>query len=151
MLPLPGGARSLVLTEKSAVFSSPLVHRRQAPQPPASGRYCLFQPPMVVVFRKTQLWGDICCTDAFKLWRWRRLLRVPWTARRANQSILKEINPGISLEGMTLKRKLQSFEGYTRCENDYQYLLRDCVHAKSLPSCPTLTTLCRSGTSRNLI
>ena len=47
--------------------------------------------------------------DAFEPWCWRRLLRVPWTARRANQSILKEINPGISLEGMTLKRKLQSF------------------------------------------
>ena len=48
-------------------------------------------------------------TDAFKLWCWRRLLRVPWTARRSNQSILKEINPGISLEGMMLKRKLQYF------------------------------------------
>ena len=47
--------------------------------------------------------------DAFELWCWRRLLRVPWTARRSNQSILKEINPGISLEGMMLKLKLQSF------------------------------------------
>ena len=47
--------------------------------------------------------------DAFELWCWRRLLRVPWTARRSNQSILKEINPGISLEGMTLKLKLQYF------------------------------------------
>ena len=47
--------------------------------------------------------------DAFELWRWRRLLRVPWTARRSNQSILKEINPGISLEGMMLKLKLQYF------------------------------------------
>ena len=47
--------------------------------------------------------------DAFKLWCWRRLLRVPWTARRSNQSILKEINPGISLEGMMLKLKLQYF------------------------------------------
>ena len=45
--------------------------------------------------------------DAFELWCWRRLLRVPWTARRSNQSILKEINPGISLEGMILKLKLQ--------------------------------------------
>ena len=44
--------------------------------------------------------------DAFELWCWRRLLRVPWTARRSNQSILKEINPGISLEGMMLKLKL---------------------------------------------
>ena len=47
--------------------------------------------------------------DAFKLWCWRRLLRVPWTARRSNQSILKEIGPGISLEGMMLKLKLQYF------------------------------------------
>ena len=48
-------------------------------------------------------------TDAFELWCWRRLLRVPWNARRSNQSILKEINPGISLEGMMLKLKLQYF------------------------------------------
>ena len=47
--------------------------------------------------------------DAFELWCWRRLLRVPWTARRSNQSILKEISPGISLEGMMLKLKLQYF------------------------------------------
>ena len=47
--------------------------------------------------------------DAFELWSWRRLLRVPWTARRSNQSILKEISPGISLEGMMLKLKLQYF------------------------------------------
>ena len=47
--------------------------------------------------------------DAFELWCWRRLLRVPWTARRSNQSILKEIGPGISLEGLMLKLKLQYF------------------------------------------
>ena len=47
--------------------------------------------------------------DAFELWCWRRLLRVPWTARRFNQSILKEISPGCSLEGMMLKQKLQYF------------------------------------------
>ena len=47
--------------------------------------------------------------DAFELWCWRRLLRVPWTARRSNQSILKEINPGCSLEGLMLKLKLQYF------------------------------------------
>ena len=47
--------------------------------------------------------------DAFGLWCWRRLLRVPWTARRSNQSILKEINPGCSLEGLILKLKLQYF------------------------------------------
>ena len=48
-------------------------------------------------------------TDDFELWCWRRLLRVPWTAKRSNQSILKEISPGISLEGMMLKLKLQYF------------------------------------------
>ena len=47
--------------------------------------------------------------DSFKLWCWRRLLRVPWTARRSNQSILKEISPGYSLEGMMLKLKPQYF------------------------------------------
>ena len=52
--------------------------------------------------------------DAFELWCWRRLLRVPWTAKRSNQSILKEISPGISLEGMMLKLKLQFLA--TSCE-----------------------------------
>ena len=47
--------------------------------------------------------------DAFELWYWRRLLRVSWTAKRTNQSVLKEISPGISLEGMMLKLKLQYF------------------------------------------
>ena len=47
--------------------------------------------------------------EAFELWCWRRLLRVPWTARRSNQSILKEISPGITLEGLMLKLKLQYF------------------------------------------
>ena len=53
--------------------------------------------------KKAECWR----IDAFELWCWRRLLRVPWTARRSNQSILKEINPGISLEGMMLKLKLR--------------------------------------------
>ena len=55
--------------------------------------------------KKTECWK----IDAFELWCWRRLLRVPWTARRSNQSILKEISPGISLEGMMVKLKLQYF------------------------------------------
>ena len=55
--------------------------------------------------KKAQCWR----IDAFELWCWRRLLRVPWTARRSNQSILKEISPGCSLEGMMLKLKLQYF------------------------------------------
>ena len=52
--------------------------------------------------------------DAFELWCWRKLLRVPWTAKRSNQSILKEISPGISLEGMMLKLKLQYFGHFMR-------------------------------------
>ena len=55
--------------------------------------------------KKAECWR----IDAFELWCWRRLLRVPWTARRSNQFILKDISPGISLEGMTLKLKLQYF------------------------------------------
>ena len=55
--------------------------------------------------------------DAFELWYWRRLLRVPWTAKRSNQSILKEISPGISLEGMMLKLKLQYFGHLMRSVN----------------------------------
>ena len=57
--------------------------------------------------RKAECWK----IDAFELWCWRRLLRIPWTARRSNQSILKEISPGCSLEGLMLKLKLQYF-GY---------------------------------------
>ena len=53
--------------------------------------------------------ADCLRIDAFELWCWRRLLRVPWTARRSNQSILKEIGPGCSLEGLMLKLKLQYF------------------------------------------
>ena len=53
--------------------------------------------------------AEQCRIDAFELWCWRRLLRIPWTARRYNQSILKEISPGCSLEGLMLKLKLQYF------------------------------------------
>ena len=55
------------------------------------------------IIKKAEHWR----TDAFELWCWRRLLRIPWTARRSNQSILKEISPGYSLEGLMLKLKLQ--------------------------------------------
>ena len=61
--------------------------------------------------------------DAFEVWCWRRLLRVPWTARRSNQSILKEINPGISLEGMMLKLKLQYFGHLMRRVNSLEKTL----------------------------
>ena len=57
----------------------------------------------------SKLWEMVKHMDAFEMWCWRRLLRVPWTARRSNQSILREISPGISLEEMMLKLKLQYF------------------------------------------
>ena len=61
--------------------------------------------------------------DAFELWCWRRLLRVPWTARRSNQSILKEINPEYSLEGLTLKLKLQYFGHLMRRADSFEKTL----------------------------
>ena len=62
-------------------------------------------------------------TDAFELWCWRRLLRVPWTARRSNQSILKEIIPEYSLEGLMLKLKLQSFDHLMWRTNSFEKIL----------------------------
>ena len=61
--------------------------------------------------------------DAFQLWCWRRLLRVPWTARRSNQSILKEISPGCSLEGLMLKLKLQYFGHLMRRADSLEKIL----------------------------
>ena len=69
--------------------------------------------------KKTDCWG----IDAFELWCWRRLLRVPWTARRANLSILKEINPECSLEGQILKLRLQYFGHLMRREDCKQPLI----------------------------
>ena len=62
-------------------------------------------------------------TDAYELWCWRRLLRVPWTARRSNQSILKEISPGFSLEGLMLKPKLQYFGQLMRRADSFEKTL----------------------------
>ena len=62
-------------------------------------------------------------TDAFELWCWRRLLRVPWTARRSNQSILKEISPEYSLEGLMLKLKLQYFSHLMRRADSFKKTL----------------------------
>ena len=66
--------------------------------------------------KKAECWR----IDAFELWCWRRLLRVPWTARRSNQSILKEISPGCSLEGLMLKLKLQYFGHLMRRANSFE-------------------------------
>ena len=62
-------------------------------------------------------------TDVFELWCWRRLLRVPWTARRSNQSILKEISPEYSLEGLMLKMKLQYFGHLMRTADSFEKTL----------------------------
>ena len=77
-------------------------------------KVCLVKAMVIpVVMYKCESWtvkkAERQRTDAFELWFWRRLLRVPWTARRSNQSILKEISPGCSLEGLMLKLKLQYF------------------------------------------
>ena len=69
--------------------------------------------------KKAEHWG----TDAFELWCWRRLLRVPWTARRSNQSLLKEISPGCSLEGLMLKLKLQYFGHFMRRADSFEKTL----------------------------
>ena len=61
--------------------------------------------------------------DAFELWCWRRLLRVPWTARKSNQSILKEISPGCSLEGLMLKLKLEYFGHLMRRADSFEKTL----------------------------
>ena len=77
-------------------------------------KICLFKAMVFpVVMYRCESWtvkkAECRRTDAFELWCWRRLLRVPWTPRRSNQFILKEISPGIALEGMMLKLKLQYF------------------------------------------
>ena len=69
--------------------------------------------------KKAECWR----IDAFELWCWRRLLRVPWTARRSNQSILKGISPGFSLEGLILKLKLQNFGHLMRRANSLEKTL----------------------------
>ena len=68
--------------------------------------------------------AECCRIDAFELWCWRRLLRVPWTARRSNQSILKEISPEYSLEGLMLKLKPQSFDHLMRRTDSLEKILR---------------------------
>ena len=80
-----------------------------------------------VVMYKCESWtmkkAEHQIVDAFELWCWRRLLRVPWTARRSNQSILKEINPEYSLEGLMLNLNLQSFGHLMRRANSLEKTL----------------------------
>ena len=73
----------------------------------------------VGLYKKAEHWR----IDAIELWHWRRLLRVPWTARRSNQSILKEISPGCSLEGLMLKLKLQYFGHLMRRADSFEKTL----------------------------
>ena len=88
-------------------------------------KVCLVKPMVfLVVIDECESWtikkAEHQCIDAFELWCWKKLLRAPWTARRANQSILKEISPGYSLEGQTLKLKLQYFGHLMRRTDSYE-------------------------------
>ena len=67
--------------------------------------------------------AECCRIDAFELWCWRKLLRVPWTTKRSNESILKEISPGCSLEGLMLKLKLQCFGHLMRRADSFEKIL----------------------------
>ena len=101
--------RHLLLGRKAMTNLDSILKSRDITLPT---KVCLVKVFLVVMYgceswtvKKAKRWR----IDAFELWCWRRLLRVPWTARRANQSILKEINPEYSLEGLMLKLKLQYF------------------------------------------
>ena len=71
-------------------------------------------------------------TDAFELWCWRRLLRVPWTSRRSNQSILREINPEYSLEGLMLKLKVKVTQSFRTLRNPMDYIVHGILQARIL-------------------
>ena len=99
--------------EKPQILVSVGGPRTKPPQNQGTHSISLFRNTFPVVMYGCESWtvkkAERQRIDAFELWCWRRLLRVPWTARRSNQSILKEISPGLSLEGMMLKLKLQYF------------------------------------------
>ena len=84
--------------------------------------------PVVIIMYRCESWtikkAECQRTDAFELWCWRRLLRVPWTTRRSNQSILKEISPQYSLEGLMLKLKLQYFGHLMQKADSFEKTLR---------------------------
>ena len=103
--------RRLLLGRKVMINLDSILKSRNIPLPT---KVCLVKAMVFpVVMYGCESWTVIKAEcqriDAFELWCWRRLLRVPWTARRSNQSILKEISPGLSLEGVMLKLKLQYF------------------------------------------
>ena len=78
---------------------------------------------IVCVLKHSVMSSSLLLNCAFELWCWRRLLRVPWTARRSNQSVLKEFSPGCSLEGLMLKLKLQYFGHLMRRADSFEKTL----------------------------
>ena len=108
--------RSFLLGRKAMTNLDSLLKSRDVTLPPKVRLVKAMVFPVVMyvceswTIKKTEHWT----TDAFELWCWRRLLRVPWTARRSNQSILKEISPDYSLERLMLKQKLQYFDHLVR-------------------------------------
>ena len=103
--------RSLLLGRKAMTNLDSILKSRDITLPT---KICLVKAMVFpVVMYECESWaikkGEHRITDAFELWFWRILLRVPWTARRSNQSILKEVSPEYSLEGLMLKLKLQGF------------------------------------------
>ena len=99
------GLITLLSKGLSRVFSNTTSNFKSISKPFNEHLLCVMYGCESWTIEKTEHWR----TDAFELWCWRGLLRVPWTARRSNQSILKEINPDYSLEGLMLKLKLQYF------------------------------------------
>ena len=108
--------RHLILWRKTVTSLDSLLKSRDITLPPKVRLVKAMVFPVVLygcenwTIKKAELWG----IDAFELWCWRMLLRIPWTARRSNQSILKEISPGCSLEGLMLKLKCQYFGHWMR-------------------------------------
>ena len=117
--------RHLLLGRKSMTNLDSVLKSRDITLPT---NICLVKAMVfLVVMYRCESWNikkaEWLRTDAFELWCWRRLLRVPWTGRRSNQSILKEISPEYSLEGLMLKLKLQYFGHLMRRTNSLEKIL----------------------------
>ena len=117
--------RCLLLGRKAMINLDCILKNRDITLPTKVYRVKAMVFPVVMygcdswIVKKAECWT----TDAFELWCWRRLLRVPWTASRSNQSILKEINPDYSLEGLMLKLKLQYFGHLMRRTDSFEKTL----------------------------
>ena len=117
--------RHLLLRRKAMTNLNSLLKSRDITLPT---KVCLVKAMLFpVIMYRCESWtikkAECQRIDVFELWYWRRLLRVPWTARRSNQSILKEISPGCSLEGLMLKLKLQYFGHLMRKANSFEKTL----------------------------